>query len=364
MAPAERPAHGSARAPPDSAFPGRPLSNRGGRKRPGPSAPRPGLEPAPPHEPVPNGLITHQDSLAVPRDLQTRLLNGIDVDAYDCKMATFYGADGTRLAYHRAQEGEPVICLPGGPMQASSYLGDLGGLSAHRSLVLLDLRGTGESAVPADPASYRCDRLVDDVEALRAHLGRDRIDVLGHSAGGALAVLYAARYPDRISRLALVTPSPRAVGLEITDSDRRQVAELRRGQAWFPDAFAAFERIWSGDATATDWNAIAPFTRGRWDAINQAHHAQEASQKNPDWAAVYYSAGALDPAATRSALARLRARVLLIAGEYDVALPPKCAADYAGVFGQAKLAVQPGGGHFPWLDDPQWFVQTLTEFLR
>ncbi len=249
-------------------------------------------------------------------------------------------------------------------MQASSYLGDLGGLSAHRSLVLLDLRGTGESAVPADPASYRCDRLVDDVEALRAHLGRDRIDVLGHSAGGALAVLYAARYPDRISRLALVTPSPRAVGLEITDSDRRQVAELRRGQAWFPDAFAAFERIWSGDATATDWNAIAPFTRGRWDAINQAHHAQEASQKNPDGAAVYYSAGALDPAATRSALARLRARVLLIAGEYDVALPPKCAADYAGVFGQAKLAVQPGGGHFPWLDDPQWFVQTLTEFLR
>jgi len=78
-------------------------------------------------------------------------------------------------------------------MQASAYLGDLGGLSAHRSLVLLDLRGTGESAVPADPASYRCDRLVDDVEALRAHLGMEQIDLLGHSAGGALAVLYAAR---------------------------------------------------------------------------------------------------------------------------------------------------------------------------
>jgi hypothetical protein len=30
------------------------------------------------------------------------------------------------------------------------------------------------------------------------------------------------------------------------------------------------------------------------------------------------------------------------------------------VFGQAKLAVQPGGGQFPWLDDPQWFVQTLA----
>jgi len=43
--------------------------------------------------------------------------------------------------------------------------------SAHRSLVLLDLRGTGESAMPTDPASHRCDRQVDDVEAQYAHLG-------------------------------------------------------------------------------------------------------------------------------------------------------------------------------------------------
>jgi pimeloyl-ACP methyl ester carboxylesterase len=215
-------------------------------------------------------------------------------------MATFDGADGTRLAYHQAGEGRPLICLPGGPMQASAYLADLGGLSARRSLVLLDLRGTGASAVPADPASYRCDRLVDDVEALRVHLGLDRIDLLGHSAGAALALLYAARHLDRVGRLALITPSPRAVGLEITDLDRRQVAELRRGEAWFPDAFAALKRIWSGDATAADWTAIAPFTYGRWDAVAQAHLAQEASQKNADAAAVYYSAGALDPQATRT----------------------------------------------------------------
>ncbi len=249
-------------------------------------------------------------------------------------------------------------------MQASAYLDDLGGLSAHCSLVLLDLRGTGASAVPADPASYRCDRLVDDVEALRIHLGLDRIDLLGHSAGAALALLYAARHIDRVGRLALINPSPRAVGLEITDLDRGQVAELRRGEAWFPDAFAALERIWSVDATAADWRAIAPFTYGRWDAVTQAHLAREAGQKNADAAAVYYSAGALDPQATRASLARLRAPVLLVAGEYDVALPPKCAAEYAGLFRQAELAVQPGGGHFPWLDDPEWFVQTLAGFLR
>src|SRR6266545_976084 len=227
-------------------------------------------------------------------------------------------------------------------MLASAYLGDLGGLSAHRSLVLLDLRGTGESAVPADPASYRCDRLVDDIEALRAHLGRDRVDLLGHSAGGGLAMLYAVRHPDRIGRLALVDPSPRAVGLEITDSDRRQVAELRRGEAWFPDAFAAFERIWSGDATAADWTAIAPFTYGRWDAVSQAHLAQQASQKNADAAAVYYSAGALAPQATRSALARLRARVLLGAG-VEVGRVDHPDDERPGLLGIPAPVAAPGG---------------------
>src|ERR1700741_6069 len=106
-------------------------------------------------------------------------------------MSIFEAGDGTRLAFHRTGDGDPLVCVPGGPMQSSAYLGDLGGLSALRSLVRLDPRGTGESAVPADPASYRCDRLVDDVEALRVRLGIDRLDLLGHSTGASVAVLYA-----------------------------------------------------------------------------------------------------------------------------------------------------------------------------
>lgn len=59
-----------------------------------------------------------------------------------------------------------------------------------------DLRGTGGSATPRDPASYRCDRMVADVEALRAHLGLDRMDLLAHCAGANLAVLYASCHPS------------------------------------------------------------------------------------------------------------------------------------------------------------------------
>ncbi len=279
-------------------------------------------------------------------------------------MSTFSAVDGTRLAYHRTGDGDPLICLPGGPMQDSAYLGDLGGLSAHRTLLRLDLRGTGDSAVPTDPASYRCDRQVDDVEALRTHLGLDRIDLLGHSAGGSLAALYAAHHPDRVGRLVLLTPSPRVVGVPVTDADRRKVAELRRDEPWFAAAFAAFERIWAGEMTDANFATIGPFSHGRWDPARQERIAREEGTRNDDAAGIYYADGALDPAATSSALGRLRARVLLVAGEYDVGLPPTCAAAYTDVFGRAQLAVQPGTGHYPWLDDPQWLVRTLIEFLR
>lgn len=278
-------------------------------------------------------------------------------------MGTFTGADGTRLTYHQTGQGEPLLCVPGGPLQDSAYLGDLGGLTAHRSLVLLDLRGTGASAVPEDPTTYRCDHLVDDVEALRRHLDLPSIDLLAHSAGAAIGVLYAAQYPARVNRLALVTPSPRVAGVEVTDQDRRSVAELRRAEPWFPNAFAAFERIWAGSPTAADWAAIAPFTYGRWDAAAQAHKSQEDSQRNNSAVPFYYADGALDPVATRKAIAEFDSPVLLLTGEYDVGLPQRNAAEYAALFKRAELTVQPGAGHFPWLDDPAGFTRTLAAFL-
>ncbi|NRQ40340.1 alpha/beta hydrolase [Nonomuraea sp. NN258] len=282
-------------------------------------------------------------------------------------MPTYRAPDGTVLAYHvhagPHRDGAPVICLPGGPIQASAYLGDLGGLAAHRRLVTLDLRGSGASAVPDDPGSYRCDRLTGDVEALREHLGLDRIDLLAHCAGANVAVQYAARHPAHVATLTLVTPSTRAVGIEITGAARLETARARAGEPWFGPAYAALESATEGRATAADWAAIAPFSYGRWDAAAQAHHAAGDEQRNDEAAAVFGAEGAFDPAATRAALAGLGAPVLLLAGEVDVAAPPPAMAEFAGLFGDAAFAVQPGAGHFPWLDDPDWFAATAGRFL-
>ena len=278
-------------------------------------------------------------------------------------MPTVTARDGTELAYRTAGAGPPLLCLPGGPMLDATYLGDLGGLEVHRELILVDLRGTGASAVPEDTTSYRCDRQVDDVEALREHLGLARFDLLAHSAGANLAVMYAAAHPDRIGRLLLITPSTRAVGVEITAQMRLDVARLRAGASWFPDAIAALERITQGAGAPADWDAITPFSYGRWDAGAVAHHAAEAEQAHPEAAAAFGADGVFAPEAARAAMGNLRATVLILAGEIDVSAPPAALAQYAGLFPDATLVVQPSAGHFPWLDDAAAFANTVAAFL-
>ncbi|WEV24083.1 alpha/beta hydrolase [Streptomyces sp. 71268] len=275
-------------------------------------------------------------------------------------MPTFHAPDGVRLAYRTIGDGEPVVCLPGGPT-AAGYLGDLGGLSQHRQLVMVDPRGTGESALPDDTSSYRCDRLVDDVEALREHLGLPRVDLLSHSAGTNVATQYVARYPRNVNRLVLVGPSPRAVGLAITAETRRELARRRANEPWFPAAFAALEAI--TDGTGSDWEAIAPFFWGRWDAAARRHHA--ASQPtNEEAVALFAADGAFQPESTRAALAACQTPVLLLAGEFDLNSPPRSAAEFAALFPDATLVVQPGAGHYPWLDDADRFVSTTAAFLK
>ncbi|MBP2583898.1 pimeloyl-ACP methyl ester carboxylesterase [Streptomyces sp. PvR006] len=276
---------------------------------------------------------------------------------------TFSAPDGTTLAFHVSGTGAPLLCLPGGPLQDSAYLGDLGGLTAHRQLIRLDLRGTGASAVPDDSSSYRCDRLVDDVEALRAHLGLDTVDVLGHSAGANLAALYVTRYAERVGRLVLVTPGTAAVALDTAPEERLAAARLRRDEPWFGPAYAALEEVTAGRGTGESFQAVAPFFHGTWDEGARERHAAGEGQRNREGAGVFASEGAFDPEATRAVFAEFARPVLVVAGEGDVNTPVPTASAYAELFPKADFVVLDGAGHFPWHDDAERFTGAVGDFL-
>ena len=278
-------------------------------------------------------------------------------------MPRFASYDGTEIGYRLLGAGPPLVCLPGGPGRAAEYLGDLGGLGASRQLVLLDPRGVGLSADPADPASFRVDRLVNDVEALRAHLGLDQMDLLAHSAGAVLATLYAAASPQCLSALILVTPGLAAVGVEGADEQFRTALARRAAEPWYPAALAALEKIMAGSLSMEAFRASRPLFYGRWDEAAQAHATVGVSERHRAAREGYFAGATIDVPATRAALAKLTAPVLLYAGEADPMVTPAAVREAAPVFNDATVVVQTGAAHFPWIDDAAAFAAAVGSFL-
>lgn len=247
-------------------------------------------------------------------------------------MNRFASYDGTQIAVRELGAGPPLVCVPGS-VGSGAYFGDLGGLDSMRRLVLADRRGTGESGDAADPGSYRCDRLVADVEALHAHLGFAPVDLLGHSAGANLAVLYAAAHPERISRLILLAPSLQALGITVTAEQHAAAG----GQNGAPGGEHG--------------------TPGRRPAAAELSERARLARRR-----LYSGDGIFDPPATATALARLDAPVLLYGGDLDV-IGFGTLEQAAALFSHAMVIMQENAGHYPWADDRSTFAAALSAFL-
>jgi pimeloyl-ACP methyl ester carboxylesterase len=264
-------------------------------------------------------------------------------------MRRFRSWDGTELAYRVVGSGPPLVCIPGGPGQAVEYLGELGGLSDHRTLILLDNRGTGASPAPEDPTTYRVDRLVQDIEALRGHLRLDRMDLFGHSASGGICLLYAAEHPHRLDHLVLVDPSLRVVGLQ-SDLGVDEVLARRVHEPWYADAVAALHAEAASPQELERYRWLsAPLLYGRWNTAAQAQAAAEPAQFAQPATDGFYAGFEPDPALPKR-LAALTVPVLLMAGEHDIWPTCRAVRELAALFHDAEVAVLPEAAHFPWVD--------------
>lgn len=278
-------------------------------------------------------------------------------------MPSFASYDGTEIAYYVHGDGPPLVCLPGGPGRSAEYLGDLGGLSRSRKLIQWDPRGVGSSAQPADPATFRVDRLVDDVESFRVHLGLDQMDLLGHSAGAMLATLYAAAHPERLSRLVLLTPGLTTVGVDSTEEQVRADLARRACEPWYPSALAALEKIFEGTRSMEAFRESRPFYYGRWDETARAHSTAGVSERHQAAREGFFAGITLDVPTIRAALEKLSAPVLLYAGGLDPMVTPALVREAAPLFKDATVVVQPDASHFPWIDNPEAFTAAITPFL-
>ncbi|WP_042386959.1 alpha/beta fold hydrolase [Streptacidiphilus melanogenes] len=280
----------------------------------------------------------------------------------------YTGDDGAELGYLERGSGDRLICLPGGPGADVRYLGGLGGLDEHRTLVLVDQRATGRSPVPGDRSRCTYTAQAHDLEALRRHLGLEALDLLAHSAACLTAQEYAAAYPGRIRRLVLVTPA----GVVAREPDEDEVAAIRAARAdepWYPAAVAAQQELAAGNVEPKRADELTlrtvPFVWGTWREEYLALY-REPTQDAPDWYRGVFYSGAPDPADRAARLARLAAsgvRPLVLAGGRDGVAGTAPARRAAELHPGSHLVVFPEAGHRLWSEEPKAFVDEVLAHL-
>jgi len=275
--------------------------------------------------------------------------------------------DGTRLGMHVFGSGPPVVCVPGGPGRASEYLEELAGLSADFTLLRFDLRGTGVSELPDDRESLQFPRLADDIEDIRIARGLDTIDLLAHSAGCFVALVYAARYPNRLSRMVLVTPSARGFG-DVTD-DIERIRASRSEEPWYAEVAALDAELHHlpprRRAGGGMDRGLRPFGYARWDERSRAHAASTDGQMSLRAMAAFASESfRAEGQSFLDALRAVTAPVLVIVGDLDGMTGVKAGHIVAGCLPHASVAELPGAAHYPWVDTPEQFRETVAGFLR
>ena len=243
---------------------------------------------------------------------------------------SFTTTDGRLLSYEREGEGPLLVCHPGGPGFSSRYFGDLAGLGTSFTLVKLNPRGTDGSDRPADPRAYETADYVSDLEELRDHLGVERLDLLGHSHGGVVAMAYAAEHPARVRRLVLMSTLPRFQAEQM--SAMEAAMQTKAGEPWYEDARAALEAEQAGEFDSDEVLAELvlrefPFYFARFGDAERAYlETLKAESPNRD-ALRLFNEEIVTEFDLRPELERIEAQTLVITGEDDFITGPVCAAE-------------------------------------
>jgi proline iminopeptidase len=273
----------------------------------------------------------------------------------------------TEIFYAVAGSGLPCLVpsLAGTPIYERTFTPALGGTM---QLIFAELRGN-RTAV-GDVAALTLGGLVGEMDGLRRALGLERVAVLGHSGHSILALAYAARFPERVSRVVVVGGMP----------------------AFAPDL---------GERIAAYWDVVASPARKRRLAENRARLGDEAlgrltpSQRlmvtyaadgptyffdpaydctplwaghddfSPDLHRRFWGPGGqfatFDPAAS---FPRIAAPVFVAHGVFDFSVPPTVWAAIGDRLPHGMYHAFERSGHYPQLEERATFGEAITAWLR
>lgn len=265
---------------------------------------------------------------------------------------SFINCRGLRLSFIQAGPDRPaptLLMLPGLGRGADMYGRLLPGLARRLRVVALDNRGSGASDAPAGP--YSVAQLAEDALAVLDGLGLDRVHVLGCSLGGCLALELAARAPERVASLVLLSTTPggqQAVPLSGETWQRLRAPRGRNAAERLLDQM----RLALADRYAVEHERALAARVCRRLALRPADHA---------WAA-QAAAGAAFQIADRCQ--GIGAPCLLLSGDQDRIVPLENSRRLAALLPHARLRVFRGAGHYLPLERPRAVRRAILSFLE
>jgi pimeloyl-ACP methyl ester carboxylesterase/DNA-binding winged helix-turn-helix (wHTH) protein len=267
-------------------------------------------------------------------------------------------SDGVRLAYATAGSGPPLV-------KASNWLTHLDfewgspiwrhwytALSRHHRLIRYDERGNGMSQRDVQDVSF--DTWVRDLETVVDAAGLDRFPLLGISRGGAIAIAYAAKHPERITQLVLYG----AFEAGRTHVGTPQELEARR-------ALASLVRLgWGLDNPAFCKTFTCRFIPEATSAHERWLDELQRVSTSPENAARLMERD--DDIDVRPLLSQVKAPTLVIHCDRDHAVPPERGRLLAAEIPGARYVSLPSANHLMLEEEPAWslFLEELGLFLK
>ena len=274
------------------------------------------------------------------------------------EVRTCRSADGTSIAYAACGVGFPLVKAPNWMTNIALdwtspvYRHWLAEGARDNRFVRFDMRGFGLSE--REPATFTFESMVGDMAAVMDDAGIDQCDLLGISHGAAIAMAYAARYPDRVRKLILVNSF--AAGWKVrADPEelawRQSLMEMNRRE-W------AFRRSALGEMFITLYFPSAGPDLISW---NNDHLQDLGSIANLE--PMIELAATID---VRDELQNIRAPTLVMHAKQDGNAVLEVGRQVAESIARARFVELDSTNHVTLGDEPAWpvLVKELRAFLR
>ncbi|MHC4364157.1 MAG: proline iminopeptidase-family hydrolase [Planctomycetota bacterium] len=287
--------------------------------------------------------------------------------------ANYAEVNGAKLYYEIHGSGEPLLLIPGGPGLSHLYFTPhFSKLADGFKIMYFDPYGRGKSDRAESTGQYSFQRDLDDLEGLRKFFRIDKLNIFGHSYGGILAQAYVLKHPEHVNKLVLSNTLYSSEMFQALIDNMNVEIQNQFPQVWEKLQIIHAKRQKS--STPEYLMAASPVTMQLayfYDISNMTKLVGNQFSFNPD---VYFSLAGDDSGFVPGGdlanwnyseqLKDITVPTLIIAGRFDRGCFPKYTLQFKKFMPQAEFVMFEKSGHFPFIEEPQKFHETLVNFLR